>query len=63
MYYKEDYKVMLDTQVEEGVYPLRRFTRVRQRGELNRASQLQPSGQQISSTIISRPESILSGQD
>ena len=38
-------------------------TRVRQRGELNWASQLKPSGQQISSTIISRPESILIRQD
>ena len=37
--------------------------KVRQRGELNRASQLKPSAQQISSTIMSRPESILIRQD
>ena len=29
----------------------------------NRVSQLQPSGQQISSTVMSRPESILIRQD
>ena len=34
----------------EGAYPLRSFTQVHQRGELNWASQLQPSAQQISST-------------
>ena len=44
-------------------YPLRSFTRVGQRGELNRASQLQPPGQQISSTVMSRPESVLMRQD
>ena len=38
-------------------------TRVYQRGELNWASHLKPSGQQISSTIMSRPESILIRQD
>ena len=37
--------------------------KVRQPGELNRASQLKRSGQQISSTIMSRPESILIRQD
>ena len=37
-------------------------TRVRQRGELKRASQLKPSGQQIFSTM-SRPESTLIKQD
>ena len=36
---------------------------VRQRGELNRASQLKSSEQQISSTITSRPELILIRQD
>ena len=40
----------------EGTYPLRSFTRVRQLGELNWASQLKPSGQQISSNIMSRPK-------
>ena len=29
----------------EGAYPLRSFTQVRQQGELNWASQLQPSSQ------------------
>ena len=38
-------------------------TKVRQWGELNWASQLQPSGQQISSTVMSSPESILIRQD
>ena len=38
-------------------------TKVRQRGEFNWALQLKPSGQQISSTIMSRPESILARQD
>ena len=37
---------------DEGAYPPRSFTHVRQRGELNWASQLQPSGQQISSILI-----------
>ena len=37
---------------DEGAYPPRSFTDVRQRGELNWASQLQPSGQQISSILI-----------
>ena len=37
---------------DEGTYPPRSFTQVRQRGELNWASQLQPSGQQISSILI-----------
>ena len=41
----------------------RRFTGVRQPGELNSASQLQPSGQQLSSTFMSRPESILISQE
>ena len=36
---------------------------VRQRGELNRASQLKSSEQQISSTITSRPELTLIRQD
>ena len=43
----------------EGDYPARRFTQVRQRRELNWASQLQQSGQQISSTVMSRPVAIL----
>ena len=38
-------------------------TKVRQRGELNWALQLKPSGQQISSTTMSRPESIVIKQD
>ena len=37
--------------------------KVRQPGKLNRASQLKQSGQQISSTIMPRPESILIRQD
>ena len=37
--------------------------RVHQQGELNWASQLKPSGQQISSIIMLRPESILKRQD
>ena len=47
---------------KKGAYPLS-FIQVRQRGELNWASQLQPSGQQISSAAMSRPESILIKQD
>ena len=43
----------------EGAYPLRSFIQVRQRGELNWTSKLQPSGQQIFSIVTSRPESIL----
>ena len=31
----------------------------RHRGELNRASQIQALGQQVSSTVMSRPESML----
>ena len=37
---------------DEGAYPPRSFTHVSQRGEVNWASQLQPSGQQISSILI-----------
>ena len=37
----------------EGAYPLRRFTQVGQREELDRPSQLQPSSQKIFSTIMS----------
>ena len=44
---------------DEGAYPPRSFTHVRQRGELNWASQLQPSGQQISSILIQFASSIL----
>ena len=47
----------------EGAYPPRSFTQVHQRGELNCASQLQSSGQQTTSIVISRPESILIRQD
>ena len=47
----------------EGAYPPRSFTQVRQRGELNWVSQLQPSGQPISSIIMARPESIPIRQD
>ena len=39
--------------------PSRSFTHVHQRGEIDLRSQLQLSGQQIYSTVISRPESIL----
>ena len=44
-------------------YPLRSFTRVRQRAEVNWTSQLQSSGLHISSIVMSRPESILIRQD
>ena len=47
----------------EEAYPIRRFTRVHQRGELNWMSQLQPSGHQIFSIVMSRTESILIRQN
>ena len=47
----------------EGASHQQFFTRVRQREELNWASQLKSSDQQISSTIMSRPESTLIRQD
>ena len=47
----------------EGAYPPRIFTQVRQQGELNWESQLEPSGQHTPSHVMSRPESILIRQD
>ena len=40
--------------VVRGTYPLRSFSQVRQRGEYNWASRLQPSGQQIFSAVCQK---------
>ena len=51
-----DYYLSID---ERDGLSTKKFTQVRQEGEFNWASQLQPSSQKISLTVMSRPESIM----